>query len=53
MTGVFLNMVGIYLYLKLLRLVSLFKSESETNLIGNIRFSKFAIRLLFKDINSK
>ena len=39
MTGVFLNMVGIYLYLKLLRLVPLFKSKSEAKLLENVRFS--------------
>ena len=53
MTGVFLNMVGIYLYLKLLRLVPLFKSKSEAKLLENVRFFKFAICLLFNEINSK
>ena len=33
MTSVFFNMVGIYLYLMLVRLVSLFKTESEAKLI--------------------
>ena len=33
MTDVFLNMVGIYLYLMLVRFVSLFKTESEAKLI--------------------
>ena len=33
MTGVFFNMVGIYLYLMLLKLGSLFKTESEAKLI--------------------
>ena len=33
MTGVVLNMVGICLYSMLLRLVTLFKTESEAKLI--------------------
>ena len=33
MTGVLLNMVGIYLYLMLFRLVSLFKTEPDAKLI--------------------
>ena len=37
MTGVFLNMVGIYLYLMLIRLVSLLKTVSEAKLIQNAR----------------
>ena len=37
MTGIFLNMVGIYLYLMLIRLVSLFKTESEAKLIQNAK----------------
>ena len=35
MIGVFLNMVGIYLYLMLIRHMSLFKTESEAKLIYN------------------
>ena len=37
MTGIFLNMVGIYLYLMLVRLVSLFKTESEAKLLMLLR----------------
>ena len=33
MTGVFCNMVVIYLYLMVVRLVSLFKTESEAKMI--------------------
>ena len=36
MTGIFLNMTGTYLYLKLPRLVSLFKTESEAKPIQNV-----------------
>ena len=37
MTVVFLDKAGIYLYLMLLRLVKLFKTESEAKLIWNVR----------------
>ena len=33
MTGVFLNIVGIYLYLMLIRHMLLFKTESDVKLI--------------------
>ena len=41
------------LHLKLLRLVSLFKYESEVKVLENVRFSQFDICLLLHDINSK
>ena len=37
MTGVFLSIVGIYLYVMLIRHMSLFKTESELKLIQNAR----------------
>ena len=39
-------MTGKVLHLKLLRLVSLFKSESEAKALENVRFSQYDIRLL-------
>ena len=41
------------LYLKLLRLVPLFKSESEAKLLENVRFSQFAFSLILSEINPK
>ena len=46
-------MTGKVSYLKLLKLVPLFKSESEAKLLENVRFFQFAICLLFNEINSK
>ena len=46
-------MTGEVSHLKLLRLVPLFKSESEAKLLENVRFFKSVICLLFKEINSK
>ena len=42
-------MSGKVLYLKLLRLVQLFKSESEAKLLENVRYSQFVICLLFRE----
>ena len=41
------------LYLELLRLVPLFKSESEAKVVENVRFSQFDICSLLHEINSK
>ena len=46
-------MTGKVLHLKLLRLVSLFKSEYEAKALENVRFSQYDIRLLLQEINSK
>ena len=46
-------MTGKVLHLKLLRLVPLFKSESEAKVLENIRFSQLDICLLLHEINSK
>ena len=43
-------MTGEVLYLKLLRLVPLFKSESEAKLPENVRFSQFALSLILSEI---
>ena len=46
-------MTGKVLHLKLLRLVSLFTSESEAKVLENVGFSQFDICLLLHEINSK
>ena len=46
-------MTGKVLYLKLLRLVPLFKSESEAKLLENVKFSQFDMCSLLHEINSK
>ena len=46
-------MTGRVLYLKLLRLVPLFKSESEAKLLEKVRFSQFSFSLILSEINSK
>ena len=43
-------MTGEVLYLKLLRLAPLFKSESEATLLENVRFSQFAFSLILSEI---
>ena len=50
MTGVFLNMVGIYLYVMLIRHMSLFKTESEVKLIWNAKILNLRYVFLFNKI---